>query len=84
MDTILTLYSRENCHLCEDMIIQLQTMTQKYSFSLNIIDIDRTDEHLQKYNTSIPFLCFEDENKSIEICKYFFDEDALASFFVET
>ncbi len=84
MDNQLTLYSRENCHLCEDMIIQLQAMTEKYKFSLKIIDIDKTEKHVQKYNNIIPFLCFEEKSNSIEICKYFFDEDALASFFNKT
>ena len=73
----LTLYGRNDCHLCEDMQNSLTELQGTIGFSLKWIDID-TDPALQaRYSTLIPVLMHNDT----EICHYFLDPEALNSYF---
>ena len=36
----LTLYTRKDCHLCEDMHRQLQEMKHDYRFEIDLRDVD--------------------------------------------
>jgi thiol-disulfide isomerase/thioredoxin len=74
------LYSREGCHLCEDMIEQLQPYCDKYDFKVNIVDVDKTVELQQKYGISVPILHFQNGDSSEEVCKYFLEPNRLLSF----
>jgi hypothetical protein len=80
MDPQFILYNREGCHLCEDMIEQLQPYCEKYSFEIQIIDVDRNTETVQKYGLSVPVLCYQKGDVTEEICQYFLDPVALLSF----
>lgn len=74
------LYSREGCHLCEDMIEQLQPYCDQYCFKIQIIDVDKTPQLQQKYGISVPLLCCQKGTDNEEVCKYFLDPDSLLSF----
>jgi hypothetical protein len=78
---VLTLYSRANCHLCEDLLIQLQQPAIVYNFTIKMVDIDSSQEYYEQYNLIIPYLCYENEQECVEICKYFYDEQAITQFF---
>jgi len=80
MDSQFILYNREGCHLCEDMIEQLQEYCKKYSFNIKIIDIDKNSELQQKYNVLVPVLCYQNGEITEEICKYFLDPQALMTY----
>ncbi|MEK7990044.1 MAG: glutaredoxin family protein, partial [Thiotrichaceae bacterium] len=70
-NTTLTLYTRQGCHLCEDMLQALEKLQKTYDFSLNIVDID-TDEFLQqRYEEWIPVLITANEE---ELFHYHLDE----------
>lgn len=69
----LTLYSRVECHLCDEMKEALHHVQQKYPFALNIVDIDE-DKHLQmRYGERIPVLAEGEQ----EICHYRLNEALL-------
>lgn len=53
------------------MLAALQDMRGECNFSLEVIDIDMSDELRERYNTCIPVL----EAGGKEICRYFFDKD---------
>ncbi|MFK5894174.1 MAG: glutaredoxin family protein [Pseudomonadota bacterium] len=80
MTSQFILYSREGCHLCEDMIEQLQPYCEKYNFNIEIIDVDRTPQLQQKYGLSVPILYYQQADKNEEICKYFLEPNSLLSF----
>lgn len=69
----LTLYSRQECHLCEDMFEQLQELQSELDFSLNVRDIDSNSEWYQLYNTLVPVL----KDGDAEVCRYYLDMVAL-------
>ncbi|SEH07790.1 glutaredoxin family protein [Candidatus Venteria ishoeyi] len=72
----LTLYTRLDCHLCEDMQQALMPLQTEYGFSLHIVDID-ADDHLRVlYNERIPLLMAGEQ----EICSYVLNETMLRNF----
>ena len=54
--TALTLYSRLDCHLCEDMHTQLPLYLEGTGLELNVVYIDDEPVLEQKYGTLVPVL----------------------------
>jgi uncharacterized membrane protein len=50
----VTLYSKDGCHLCEDVIRDLEQLSVTYPHQLVVIDIDGNDELFKKYALDIP------------------------------
>ena len=71
----LIVYSREECHLCQNMILALQNLQQQISFDFQVIDIDSDSDLVKLYGEKIPVLMCPIDNQ--EICHYFLD---LAAF----
>ena len=69
----LVLYSRDGCHLCEDMIEHLNQLKEDYPFELEIRDVDSLGEWFNRYNELVPVL----ESDGQEICRYFLDQQQL-------
>lgn len=60
----LTVYIREYCHLCRQMLEALEPFRSRVE--LDIVDIDDDDELEEKYALLIPVLMAGDE----ELCHY--------------
>ena len=73
MPSLLTLYSRVGCHLCEDMLETLQAFREELSFTVQVVDIDADPVLRERYDTLVPVLVQGDT----EICHYFLDKVAL-------
>ena len=73
----LNIYSRPECHLCDDLVTALKPWRSRYSFELNIINIDEDEQLTAKFAARIPVLTHGDT----EICQYYLDESAIQSFF---
>ncbi len=70
----LTLYYREQCHLCDAMRKALVAFSRAHQpLSWREIDIDRDPELIRRFDALVPVLCCGEA----EICHYFFDESAL-------
>ncbi len=48
------LFSRAECHLCEEARQEIEALKEEFPFRLVIVDIDREPELQQKYGMSIP------------------------------
>jgi len=72
---VLTLYTRHNCALCEDMLYTLNDFSDDLSYSVTLIDIDLDSDLAirEQYNDLVPVLKLGKE----EICHHFFDREAL-------
>jgi len=70
---VLTLYYREGCHLCEVMLQALRGLQPQLGFELQLVDVDRDPELVQRYDEWVPVLCLGER----EICHYRLDEQAL-------
>lgn len=70
-----TLYSRDYCHLCHDMLAALlRLQTPQRPITVDVIDIDQAGDPdlLARYDELVPVL-FADLSQP-ELCHYFLDE----------
>jgi thiol-disulfide isomerase/thioredoxin len=75
-ELVLSIYSRSECHLCEEMFDALKKWQRRFNFKVNIIDIDQDSSLTARFSTRIPLLTVGDT----EICEYYLDEEALLTF----
>ena len=68
-----TVYSRYGCHLCEDLLMQLNQLQQVYSFRIIEIDIDSNPQLIEQYDSLVPVVTCDD----VQICHYFLDQAAI-------
>jgi len=53
------IYSKKECHLCEEAKTTLQAFARRYPLEICEIDIERDSEANQKYSTEIPVIFLE-------------------------
>ena len=68
--TVLTVYSRPGCHLCEDAVEGLRRMQGDLDFELQELDISADESLHRAYFDRIPVISIEGE----ELCEYFLQE----------
>ena len=66
---VLTLYSRQYCHLCQDMLLALEDLRGELAFAIEVLDIDADPVLEAKYNDFVPVL----EADGRELCHYVLD-----------
>ncbi len=77
-----TLYSRGYCHLCDDMLEQLQAYRTRYSFEVSVLDVDADDALLALYDELVPVLVAQhNDGEPVQLCHYFLDLAQLQLFF---
>lgn len=82
-----TLYSRSYCHLCDDMLEQLQVYQEGHPdpvFSVQVHDVDADEALLALYDELVPVLTGKKgAAQEREICHYFLDAAKLKEFLDE-
>lgn len=79
-----TLYSRSYCHLCDDMLEQLQAYQKDYVFAVQVLDVDADETLLVLYDELVPVLTGKKgEAQEQEICHFFLDTAKLKEFLHE-
>jgi glutaredoxin len=73
--SIVTLYSRPGCHLCDDARAALERIRRDSPFELREIDIETDDELHRAYLERIPVICVD----GAHVSDYFVDEKALTA-----
>lgn len=76
-ELVLSIYSRSECHLCEEMLAALKKWHGRFNFKVKIIDIDQDPSLTTRFAARIPLLAVGD----IKICEYHLDKKALLHFF---
>jgi hypothetical protein len=70
---LVTLYSKADCHLCEQALSELTEMRAELAFELEVLDIALDDGLHRMYFERIPVVCVDGE----ELCEYFVDAELL-------
>ncbi|MCA8967398.1 MAG: glutaredoxin family protein [Planctomycetes bacterium] len=70
---LLTVFARDWCTLCDDMIAALAPWRREHGIELDIVFIDDDPELETRYGTLVPVLTEGD----VEICHHFLDAEAL-------
>ena len=73
----LVLYSRNYCHLCQDMLIALEALRGEFVFSLTEVDVDVDPGAEQKFDELVPVLT---DANGIELCHYHLDEPKVRAY----
>ena len=69
----LTVYSREDCPLCEELLLELHPWARAQGLSLEIRDVDQDPDLKRRYGLKIPVLMLDGER----VCYGRMDWDAL-------
>lgn len=79
------LYSRSYCHLCDDMLEALQSLSSEYAFTVEVIDVDADEALVAQYDELVPVLLGDrDGHGAVRLCNYFLDEAKVRGFLSET
>jgi glutaredoxin len=57
----ITLYSKENCSLCDEALGLLSRLANEYEFDLDVVDISESKEAWDKYRYMVPVVLVEGE-----------------------
>jgi len=71
--TEFQVYSRQGCHLCEDLLHQLYALQQAHDFKVIEVDIDLSPQLIKQYGSQVPVVTCGDE----QLCHYFLDQAAI-------
>ena len=52
----LTVYSREYCHLCDDMLSALEALSEELDFDLDTVDVDADPALERRFGELVPVL----------------------------
>ncbi len=70
---VVTVYSKPDCHLCEQALQALRALQPELGFELEEQDIRRQESLHRAYFERIPVIALDGE----ELCQYFVDEPLL-------
>lgn len=59
--TVITLYTREHCHLCETAKQSILELKKNWDFVLEEMDIEQNDELTERYGLMIPVVLMDGE-----------------------
>jgi thiol-disulfide isomerase/thioredoxin len=76
---VLTVYSRSYCHLCDDMIDQLEPLAAELGFQVDVVDVDSEPSLEAHFGQWVPVLMAG----GIEICHYHLDVGKVRAHLVE-
>jgi glutaredoxin len=54
MNTTVTVFSKDGCHLCEEVIETLSSLTPRYDLQVRVVDIDDDPKLHDRYWDTIP------------------------------
>jgi len=68
--SLLTVYSKPGCHLCEEALVALRALQGEFAFDLLVRDISSDEALHRAYFERIPVVDLDGE----ELCEYFVEE----------
>jgi len=72
----LVVYTRNYCHLCDEMIAGLREMQARFVFALRIVDVDADPALEARYGAKVPVLT----GHGAELCHYHLDPGRVAAY----
>jgi hypothetical protein len=72
----LTVFVRQGCHLCADMLRELEHLKPDLDFRYSVRDVDETPALALRYGDRVPVLAAG----ATELCWYFLDDGRLREY----
>jgi hypothetical protein len=57
----LALYTRDGCHLCEALLVELAPWAARRGLSLEVLDVDADPDTRRRYGQRVPLLTLDGE-----------------------
>lgn len=76
---MLHVYARRDCHLCEEMLRELERLRTDFAFELKVVDIDGDPALQRAYAGDVPVLAVAGR----VLCRYRLDAGALKNYLGE-
>lgn len=76
MQVQLVVYIRHGCHLCTEMVRELEQLKTELDFTCTLCDVDTDAALVEKYGDRVPVLVGGDT----EVCWFFLDRDRLREY----
>ena len=73
----LYLYGRENCHLCDEMLSELEPLLQATGYKCHTVKVDGDPELEQRYGARVPVLV---GSGGRELCQFKLDRKAVTTY----
>ena len=71
-----TVMSREWCHLCRDLVAQLQPLAAELGWTVRVLDVDADPQLEARWDELVPVVLAGDT----ELCNYHLDEAAIRAY----
>lgn len=71
----LTVFSRDNCHLCDAMITALRELQGRFRFEMRVVNVADDPVLERRYGERVPVLAHGER----ELCHYFLDSAAVTA-----
>ena len=77
----VTVYSRENCHLCDEALETIRSVSEEVSapVDIDVVDVDEDPALREEYGERVPYVFVDDQPKF----KYRVDADELRTALTE-
>jgi thiol-disulfide isomerase/thioredoxin len=72
---VITVYSREGCHLCDDALGVLRPLAAEFAVPVEVVDIEADDDLHRRFLERIPVVSLDGD----ELYDFFVDEEDLRS-----
>lgn len=76
MPARFTVYIRHGCHLCTDMVQELERLKIELDFGYTVCDVDSDPDLVERYGDRVPVLADGDA----DICWYFLEHERLREY----
>ena len=73
---VLTVYSRRDCHLCDEMTGALRRLQGPYQFDFTCVDVDADPELQRRHGERVPVLMHGDR----ELCHFRLDAAGITAY----
>jgi len=79
MNPEITVYSRRGCHLCEDLLEELEPLTRDRAV-IRVFDVDTNPEWVELYGELVPVVYYAGS----EVCRYHLDRSKVLALLAES
>lgn len=76
MEPNLVLYSRAWCHLCEEMLAEIESLRGEFAFGLEVLDVDSDPGLERRFGEFVPVLA----HGVHELARYRLDRAAVRAY----
>lgn len=73
---LLTVYSRSDCHLCDEMIEALRGLQGLFHFEIAVVDVDADPELERRHGENVPVLMHDGR----ELCHYRLEPSTVTAY----